>query len=219
MAKGKLVKRFKRRKARTNPAPSAPRRNPPLLADVGMFVAPAFAGFAATRFATRVASTQVAKRWPKLGKHAGVVASVGSFLSAWYLANKVKMLAPYQMALVAGSGIATGQTIVQTYLPGLAWIVSDATPELANSSQQQVSSGNGQRQQAADDGFEFLDESTGSWRNNLDASDPGRYAQAPHRHRGNPVQSPPAGSASDDGSIDDMLVADDEFDVQFGSLG
>jgi hypothetical protein len=218
MAKGKLVRRYKRRKkTRDNPAPRV-RHNPPLLTDVAEFVLPAFGGFAATRFGTRVAATQVAKRWPKLGKHAGVIASVGAFLSAWYLANRVKALAPYQMPLVVGAGIATGQTIIQTYIPRLGWVVSDATPELADASttggqQQSVSAGG----QQVDDNFEILDENTGSWRSNLDASDPGRYAQAPNRQQ--TQQTSGGGNADDEGAIFDMLSTDD-LDLQnMGSLG
>jgi hypothetical protein len=42
-----------------------PRRNPPLSTDVVAQIIPGFAAFAATRFVTRTAATQIAKRWPK----------------------------------------------------------------------------------------------------------------------------------------------------------
>lgn len=125
----RLHKRYKR-----NPSSSpAPRHNPPLLAEVGEFILPGFAGFAATRFLTRIAATQVAKYRPNLGKHAGVLTSVGSFLAAWFLAHRVKFLEKYQQPLVVGAGLAAIQSVLQLYFPTLGWIVSDATPELAES--------------------------------------------------------------------------------------
>jgi hypothetical protein len=130
MARSKLHKRYKRR-YRSNPDGGSARSNPPLLTEVAEFIGPGFAGFAATRLLTYVSSTQIAKRAPKLGKHAGAVASVGSFLAAFFLAHRWRWLAKYQMPLVVGSGIAAAQSLLQIYVPKLGWMVSDASPEVA----------------------------------------------------------------------------------------
>lgn len=110
--------------------PSEPRNNPPLFTDLAEFVVPGFAGFAASRFVTRMAAVQVEKFKPSLGKHAGAVAAVGTFLAAWFLAHKVKFLAKHHTPLVVGSAIAALQSIIQLYIPQLGWMLADATPEL-----------------------------------------------------------------------------------------
>jgi hypothetical protein len=130
MARSRLHKRYKRR-YRRNPDGGSARSNPPLFQDIAEFIGPGFAGFAATRLLTHVAATQIAKRAPKLGKHAGAAASVGAFLSAWFLANRVKWLAKYQMPLIVGSGLAAAQSLLQLYIPKLGWMVSDASPQIA----------------------------------------------------------------------------------------
>lgn len=110
--------------------PSEPRSNPPLFTDLVEFVVPGFAGFAAGRLMTRIATTQVAKYKPSLGKHAGAVAAVGSFLAAWFLGHKVKFLAKHHTPLVVGSAIAALQSLIQLYIPQLGWMISDASPDV-----------------------------------------------------------------------------------------
>jgi hypothetical protein len=123
MARSRLHRRYVKK---------AFKANPPLFTDLVEFVVPGFGGFAATRFVTRVAMTQVAQRAPSWGKHAGAVASVGAFLAAWFLAHKWKWLERWHTPIVVGSAIAAGQSLLQIYAPNLlGWVVSDATPELA----------------------------------------------------------------------------------------
>lgn len=181
-------------------------------------VGPGFAAFAATRFATRVASTQIAKKWPAMAKHAGAIASVGSFLAAWYLGNRVKLIEKYHMAVVAGAGIATGQTLIQTYLPKLGWVVADANPDVAATALVDTSSSTRDTQTTTsgfgNDNFEILDEQTGSWRKNNDASDAGRYTNAPRNQRAQVPQQ----SSTEDSAIFDMLETDDVSDMQGASL-
>lgn len=179
-------------------------------------VGPGFAAFALTRFATRVASTQIAKKWPSMAKHAGAIASVGSFLAAWYLGNRVKLVEKYHMAVVAGAGIATGQTLIQTYLPKLGWVVADANPDIAADAALTDTSSNtsSSSQTSGADNFEILDEQTGSWRKNNDASDSGRYANAPRNQRA-PVQPQ---SSTEDSAIFDMLETDDVDDLQSAGI-
>lgn len=130
MARSRLHKRYKRRYRRNPDGGGSARSNPPLFTDLAEFIGPGFAGFAATRLLTYVTATQIAKRAPKLGKHAGAAASVGSFLAAWFLANRWKWLAKYQMPLVVGSGIAALQSLLQLYVPKIGWMVSDASPQV-----------------------------------------------------------------------------------------
>lgn len=127
MARSKLHRRYARNPGYTH--------NPPLFTDLVQFVAPGFAGFAATRFVTHVAATQIAKRAPKWAKHAGAASSVGSFLGAWFLAHKVKWLEKHHTPLVVGSAIAMLQSLIQLYVPRLGWMLSDASPEIANEAQ------------------------------------------------------------------------------------
>lgn len=129
---GKLHRRYRNRKHKKNPSSgSSPRHNPPLITDLAEFIGPGFAAFAITRFGTRIAATQIAKRKPAWGKHAGALASVGAFLAAWLLAHRVKFLAKYHTPIAVGAGIAAAQSIIQLYIPKLGWMVSDASPEIA----------------------------------------------------------------------------------------
>jgi hypothetical protein len=164
MARSRLHRRYVR---------TSPKHNPPLFTDLVEYVAPGFGGFAATRFLTRVASTQVAQRAPSWGKHAGAVASVGSFLAAWFLAHKVKWLEKYHTPIVVGSAIAALQSLLQLYLPNaLGWMVSDATPELAGAAQSKLSA---QDQQLAQMRLQPTDEDPNEFIYN-DAYDAGRYS-------------------------------------------
>lgn len=168
MARSRIHRRYTKRAKR-----AAPRHNPPLFTDIAQFVIPGFGGFATTRLATRVAATQVAKRAPSWGKHAGAVASVGSFLAAWFLAHKWKWLEKYHTPIVVGSAIATLQSILQIYAPNvLGWIVSDATPQIAAATQSQLSV---QDQQLAQLRLQPTHEDPNEFTYN-DAYDAGRYS-------------------------------------------
>jgi len=126
---GRIHRRYKK-----NPGASAPKANPPLVSEIGEFIIPGFAGFASTRLLTRIAATQVAKYKPELANHAGALTSVAAFLAAWFLAHRLKWTAQYQQPLVVGAGLALIQSLLQLYFPKLGWIVSDATPEIADAS-------------------------------------------------------------------------------------
>jgi hypothetical protein len=215
----KLVRRYRKNKKRQERSNPAPRRNPPLVAEVLEFVGPGFAAFAATRFATQIASTQIAKRWPSMATHAGAAASVGSFLAAWFLGNKVKLVEKYQSAIIAGSGIAALQSIIQLYFPKLGWIVSDATPQIADTTATSAPapSPTDQTQQTATSDFEILDDGvTSSWRGFNDAGDPGRYADAPAKRPA--ARSQQATQQSEDSDVFDMLETDDINDLQAAGI-
>lgn len=126
----KLVK-FRRR-AGHNLEPKKYTGNPPLGVDIVQYIAPGFAAFAATRFLTRAATIQISKRYPKHAKHAGAIASLGSFAAAWFGAHRVRSLEKYHHPIVVGAGLAAIQSLVQIYLPMIGWIVSDATPDISS---------------------------------------------------------------------------------------
>lgn len=130
--RSRLHRRYgKRRDRARSGSGSEPRRNPPLMSDLVEWVGPGFASFAATRFATRVAATQIAKRKPSWGKHAGAGVSIGAFLAAWFLGHRLKWLGKYHTPITVGAAIAALQSLIQLYIPKLGWMVSDASPELA----------------------------------------------------------------------------------------
>lgn len=207
MARGRMHKRFgKRRRHHDNPSP---KRNPPLLTDVAEFILPGFAGFAATRFLTRIAATQIEKRKPSWGKHAGALASLASFFSAWFLAHRSKFLEKYHTPLVVGSGIAALQSIIQLYIPRVGWMVSDATPEMLETAVDptQVASGNGVTPaQLTAAGFNLTDDDPQDYQYN-DSYDAGIFSKNGNGHHhqrppvsssGAPQQSPPATTDDDD---------------------
>lgn len=176
----KIAKRYKKHR-KSNPsdgASSRARNNPPLAMDLVEFIAPSFGAFAATRMATRIASTQIAKRWPKMGKHAGALASVGSFLGAWFLGHRVKWLERYHTPIIVGAGIAAAQSLIQIYIPKLGWMVADASPEVkeiaAGNASAQLMTGNPSPAPLADPDFEDMDD--GDWYSYNEPRDHGRYA-------------------------------------------
>lgn len=212
-----IVKRFKksksRRKARRNPD-DAPARSSALqpLGEVMHFVLPAFGGFAVTRFGTRAVATQIANRWPAYAKHAGAIASVGSFFAAWGLSHRVKMLEKYSEPLTIGAGLAALQSLIQLYIPKLAWVVSDATPELTDTSSatQQIPA----PAPTGDDDYEILDDVSSDWRGFNDAGDPGRYTKPQQQHARQRVQEQANSIESQD-----FDFAEDLNDLDFANVG
>lgn len=213
----KLAKRYKQHR-KVNPSPEGGRvRNPPLAVDLLEWIGPGFGAFAATRFITRAASVQIAKKWPKMGKHAGAAASVGTFLGAWLLGNKVKQLEKYHTPIIVGAGIAAIQSLIQIYFPKLGWIVSDASPDViaagkpAPQQQQQVT------QSAHDllpDGFDDLDDS--AWHSYNDARSGGRYETTNTSPRDPQANHAAEDTNEVDESLFDMLDESDEMQAQGG---
>lgn len=130
MAKSSKVaaKIRKRRKRRRNPE-SEPLV--PVPADAGAAtelaytVGAGFAGYAATKFLTRIAHQQALKRWPQHAKHIAAGASVVSAGGVWAASRYWDKIAEHHEAMVLGAGIGAVQTLVQTYLPAYGWIVGD----------------------------------------------------------------------------------------------
>lgn len=103
--------------------------NPPVGKDIVQFIGPGVGAYAGTRLLQRLAFVLVSKRFPKLGKHAGVFSSAIAFGALWFLAHRWKKLEKYHTPIVVGSGIAAVQGAVQTYLPQLGWVMSDVDPK------------------------------------------------------------------------------------------
>jgi hypothetical protein len=209
MENGRMPKlaKFRRRHAKKNPG--EPKRNGPIGADIVEYIVPGFAAFAATRFLTRVAAVQIAKRWPRYAKHAGALGSVGSFAAAWFGAHRVKSLEKYHHPIVVGAGLAAIQSLIQLYVPMLGWMISDASPELATAKATAAVAGGATvasllpstaESPAVPAGFEETDANT--WFSYNDAYDAGSYKGRTKA----PLPIPPMMStAPDDQQIDDLL--------------
>ncbi len=182
-----------------------------LLSELGEFIAPSFAAFAATRMLTRMAAVQIARRKPSWAKHAGAIASVGSFLAAWFGAHRVKWLEKHQTPIVVGSAIAAAQSIVQLYIPKLGWILADASPDIAaesgTTSAAQVQANTVQQLAAAK--LQPVNEDPG-WYTYDDKYDAGRYS----KESGAPAPAPSAGTPQKQAEED--LLADLQLDDNVG---
>lgn len=180
-----------------------------LLSELGEFVGPAFAAFAGTRMLTRMASVQIARRKPAWAKHAGAIASIGSFLAAWFGAHRVKFLEKHSTPIVVGSAIAAAQSIIQLYVPSLGWILSDSSPEISTEA---ASAGQIQQttaQQLAAAKLQPVNEDPG-WYTYDDSFDAGRYA----KQTGAPAPAPSAGVPQKQAEED--LLADLQLDDNMG---
>lgn len=215
MPKKKIVKRYKR-SFRRNPdeAPLTTQSAEAFMAsDLLELVVPGGAAFIATRFATRMATTAIAKKWPKVAKHAGALASVGSFAAAWLVGHKLDLTRRYQEPIIIGAGVAAIQTLLQTYVPNLGWMVSDASadvPAARQVQQQQVQQQVAQR--SIDPNFEDLDD--GGWFSYNDGHSPGRYTNGgahPPQQTVQPVDNG-VDISDDDQSVFDAL--EDNGDMQ-----
>ncbi len=187
--------------------------NPPLMSDLAEFVLPGFAAFAATRFLTRVAAVQLAKRKPSWGKHAGAITSIGAFVAAWWGAGRVKFTAKYHTPIVVGAALAAIQSLIQLYIPKLGWMLSDATPEMDSL---KLASGN--RPELPAD-LEYVDDDDPNAYVYNDSYDAGVYGK---NGNGTKTASSPATSkiAQEEDMLKDLGLAEDELgDVNLGSLG
>lgn len=189
------------------------KHNPPLFTDIVEFVGPGFASFAATRFLTGVVTSQISQRAPSWGKHAGAVASVGSFMSLWLFGHKVEWLERWHTPIVVGSAIAALQSLIQLYIPSMGWLVSDAQANLPSSTA--TSALTAQDQAVANMGLVSTDEDPSEFVYN-DSYDAGRYSGQmgqgsmktgmPRGHTHGvvpPTQQPP--SDNPDMAIDDAI--------------
>lgn len=208
MANKGLAANRRKRRARKNPS-TATRANPPVGTDLTHVVLPGFAAYAASRFFSRIVYSIVQRRWPRFGKHAGVLASLGAFGGSWFAAHRFKRLAPYHDGILVGTGIAALSTVARTYLPGkYAYIVSDYHPGQV-ATQRQLAPAQVQAQAElpvapAGDEFSYLEAE-------IDAMGP-----PPDIVPSAPSAADLMADVSDDMDPDLMDLMDDDGDMDFG---
>lgn len=214
--KRRLHRRYKnKRKRRESGDSGGYKRNPPLITDLAEFIGPGFAGFAATRLLTRIASVQLAKKKPSWGKHAGAITSVASFLLAWWGAGRVKWTAKYHTPIVVGSAIAALQSIIQLYIPKLGWMLADASPEIDD-----LRIGTQPNAPQLPPDLEYVDDDDPNAFVYNDSYDPGRYAT----NGSSGSTAAPSGTAArvhqEDTMLADLGLAEDDLgEINLGSLG
>lgn len=123
--RARRAKRYRRNEG--DSAPAVVRTSE--LTDLAYTIGAGLGGYAATRFVARVAYTQAAKRGMKAAKHIGAGASAVAALAAFFASRHWDKLEEHHEAITIGAGIGAAQTVLQTYLPQYAWIVSDVRAE------------------------------------------------------------------------------------------
>lgn len=205
----RMHKRYGKRRRRSTGESSSHRSNPAGLAAVAEFALPGFGAFGASRFLSRIAAVQVARARPAWGKHAGVAAALLAAAAAYYGAPRVKALAKYEQPLTVGAVIALLQTFIQTYLPKLGWMLSDASPQLAEE-RTRGALADAAPVQSLTDGLEELDEDPAAYTYN-DSYDAGRTTPGPVPSTANAAGANPAVN-------DDLVDLDDLATADLGSL-
>jgi hypothetical protein len=221
MARSKLARRYRRnssdktktkklkKKTWTGPPgrpPGVPwTKNPPVLEDFTDMILPGFGGYGATRLLGRITHVQVAKRWPRFGKHAAAISAVAAFGAAWFAAHRVKALSRYHTPIVVGAGIAALKTLVQTYLPWLGWMTADvqdgdtkALPAGAQANPGETATSMGHS--IFDEIDDAAPQGTQEWATYNDAFDKGSYRNQSPAHT---AESPAAADA--DAAMGEML--------------
>lgn len=83
-------------------------------------------GYVIARATGRLVRNQTMARWPKLSKHLAILGSMAALGLLALATTRWGRLRKYHMS-VWGAGIGVLQGVIQTYLPGLSWLI-DATP-------------------------------------------------------------------------------------------
>lgn len=171
--------------------------NPPLFTDLLEYMAPGVGGFVITKLVANLASSQIAKRWPRFAKHAGALGSISSFLGAWWFGHKVRFLSRWHSPITVGSGIAAAHNLMQIYFPDkVAWLIGSpkhaAQQALVAEQQKQARIAPAGAMPALPDHLEEVDDDP-SWYTFSDAYDGGRYTQGA---ASNPTKAPPADASA-----------------------
>lgn len=128
MAKSKKTLARRRRARRRNPD-EAPRERASRFTedatDLAYTVGAGVAGYAVARVTARGAASLAQKKYPKLAKHAAPIGSAIGAVGAWLASRYWEKAADYHDAVTVGAGVALAQSVIQTYLPQFAWVVSD----------------------------------------------------------------------------------------------
>ena len=96
-------------------------------------------GYVATRLGSRIVGSLVERKWPSAARHVEVGAALFIALAVYFATDKVALLKRYQVAGTAGALLGACHTILQTYVPGLAFLLGTSDPAglgSANFSQQ-----------------------------------------------------------------------------------
>ncbi|MDX1421501.1 MAG: hypothetical protein R3322_00085 [Kiloniellales bacterium] len=125
-----LTKAVAKRK-RSSPISAAPRSNPPIGFDVAYVVVPALGAYAGTRLVGRIARGIAKKRSPKMAKHAGALAPALFTAGLWATVHRFDRLLPYHDGILAGSFVASVQSLLQNYAPMWGWVLDDFHDESA----------------------------------------------------------------------------------------
>lgn len=176
-------------------------KNPPVLEDFTDMILPGFGGYGATRLLGRITHVQVAKRWPRFGKHAAALSAVAAFGASWFAAHRVKWLARYHTPIVVGAGIAALKTLVQTYLPWLGWMTADVTDGDTKALPPGQQANPAEATSMGHTIFDEVDSAGQEWATYNDAFDQGSYKNQAPAHT--PAESPAAADA--DQAMGEML--------------
>ncbi len=140
MARSKKTLARRRRARRRNPEGEAPRERASRVTaeatDLAYTVGAGVAGYAAVRLGSRGAVMLAQKKYPKLAKHASPVGAALGAASAWLASRYWDKFADYHDAVTVGAGVALAQSVITTYLPQFAWVVSDVGASPAAPSRQ-----------------------------------------------------------------------------------
>ena len=101
------------------------RKNPGKLEATAYSLAAGVAGYAVSKFASRLAYAQTIKRFPKVANHAKALTPVAAAFGVHFGSKYWSKSAEYTEEITIGASVAAVQAIVQTYLPKFAWLISD----------------------------------------------------------------------------------------------
>lgn len=120
MAKTKYSK-FLKKRAKKNPEPAESSgifSNPPSLTDITGLVLPGVAGYVANRFSAKLINGFVGGSLPAmLGKHVKPAVSTALGALVWWLSEKTELLKSHREGVVAGTGVAVLQSLLEAYMP------------------------------------------------------------------------------------------------------
>ncbi len=226
--KTSLAAKARKRRTRTTAAKAVREvaSNPPIVADLTHVLLPGFLAYGATRVLQRIAFTLVQKRWPRFGKWAHAAAGVASFTGAWFLAHRIKKLAPFHDGILMGTGIAGIQGVASAVLPTkYNWLLADCRPEDVTPAPAKESTNNTVTASlpaaAAGDEYSYLEEQM----DELESSGSRRARTIPPPKSTNkPVAKTMAMAADDDGGdldpdlLDELEDGEDVDDFYSGAF-
>jgi hypothetical protein len=126
------VKAINKHTRAKRPITRAPRSNPGnAFLDTVMPVLPAVASYAGARIIGRIFRMVIGQKIAAgaYAKHFGPLGNLLAFGGAYIAGQKVASARRYQTEMLIGAGIALFQSLLETYMPGMSYIV-DSSPQL-----------------------------------------------------------------------------------------